>query len=257
MHHAHTQNQGSNNISKATFKVIFVSNRSVLWLFHWVIRYEWWKHKKDRVMSTKAKSQCHGTTGFWQVALLRISSDFACESVFCTLRVIFWFGCWIRFAEIIWSFWNWQVKTSWESLSYITSDGITYVVSWLKDMKAVSETVMSSSPLDIMVTEERSWMSPLGRCQMCVITCLTLPGCRNCLMPSPVSCLSLSVSHSAESCFTAYLQIDCSLCCGRLDWCLLLLACNVCTAHTVHSTLYRRNVVMWLLLASAAPPVCI
>ena len=68
-------------------------------VFHWVIRYEWWKHKKDRVMSTKAKSQCHGTTGFWQVALLRISSDFAWESVFCTLKVIFWFGCWIRFAE--------------------------------------------------------------------------------------------------------------------------------------------------------------
>ena len=46
-----------------------------------------------------------------------------------------------------------------ESLSYITCDRVTYVVSWLNDMKAVSETVMSSSPLDIMVTEEMSWMS--------------------------------------------------------------------------------------------------
>ena len=82
-----------------------------------------------------------------------------------------------------------------ESLSYITCDRVTYVVSWLNDMKAVSETVMSSSPLDIMVTE-MSWMSPLGRCQMSVITCLTLPGCQNCRMPSPVSCLTVCVSLS-------------------------------------------------------------
>ena len=66
-----------------------------------------------------------------------------------------------------------KVITSSISASYLVLTGVTYVVSWLNDMKAVSETVMSSSPLDIMVTEEMSWMSPLSRCQMSVITCLT------------------------------------------------------------------------------------